>query len=88
MSTDTTVRDIQFFRARSTRTAAIADATHEISEISFIVTRLRLSNGVTNESYLLSFHYSPEAIAGALRDVHPLAMSADACRTGEFLTRL
>lgn len=85
MSSPTTIRDIQFFRAKSTRTAAIADATHTIPEITFLVTRITLANGVTGDSYLLSFHYSPHAIAGALRDIHPLALGADAAHTGAFL---
>lgn len=87
MSSPTAIRHIEFFRARSNRTAAIADATHEISEISFLVTRITLESGVTGDSYLLSFHYSPQAIAGALRDIVPLALGLEAFDTGEFLTR-
>ena len=36
--------------------------------------RIRLDNGVSGDAYLLAFHYSPNAIAGALRDIHELAM--------------
>ena len=87
MTAPTTIREVEFFRAKSTRSAPIADATHEISEIRFIVARITLHNGVTGESYLLSFHYSPNAIAGALRDVRPLAVGADASHPAEFLAR-
>jgi L-alanine-DL-glutamate epimerase-like enolase superfamily enzyme len=85
MSSPTAVQQVQFFRARSTRSIPISDATHKISEILFVVTRIRLANGLTGDAYLLSFHYSPNAIAGALEDVVPLALEADASRTGEFL---
>jgi hypothetical protein len=68
MTVPTAIRDVEFFRAKSTRTLPIADATHQIREISFVITRITLANGITGESYLLSFHYSPHAIAGALRD--------------------
>ena len=85
----TTIRSIDLFRARSTRSIPIQDATHTISEIAFLITRITLENGITGESYLLAFHYSPQAIAGALRDIRTLALSdksrADASRPGEFL---
>jgi L-alanine-DL-glutamate epimerase-like enolase superfamily enzyme len=85
VSSPTSIRKIQYFRAKSTRSVPIADATHQISEISFLVTRITLANGVTGDAYLLSFHYSPNAIAGALRDVHPLALGLDASRPGAFV---
>ena len=85
MPLPTSIRDIRFFRARSTRSIPIADATHQISEISFLVTRITLDNGLTGDAYLLSFHYSAGAISGALRDVHALALGADASRPGAFV---
>lgn len=85
--TSTRIRNIDFFRAKSNRSIPIADATHQISEISFLVARLSLENGVSGDAYLLSFHYSPEAIAGALKDARNLALGADASRPGEFLQR-
>jgi len=85
MSVSTAIREVEFFRAKSTRSASIADATHQISEISFIITRITLTSGVTGEAYLLSFHYSPKAIAGALHDIGSLALGADASRPGEFV---
>lgn len=83
----TAIRDIQFFRARSTRSIPIADATHKISEISFFVTRITLQGGVTGDAYLLSFHYSPHAITGALLDMVPLAVGLEAHQTGVLLHR-
>jgi L-alanine-DL-glutamate epimerase-like enolase superfamily enzyme len=65
----------------------IADATHRIAEIAFLVTRIHLANGVTGESNLLAFDYSPNAIAGALRDIAPLAREFKVWETGRFLTQ-
>src|SRR5579875_852080 len=81
----TQVSDVQFFRARSTRSVPIADATHSIDEIAFVVTRLTLADGVVGWAYLLSFHYSPRAIAGALQDARELALGWDASRPGAFV---
>jgi L-alanine-DL-glutamate epimerase-like enolase superfamily enzyme len=81
------IRDIEFFRARSTRSIPIADATHTISEISFIVTRITLASGITGEAYLLSFHYSPQAIAGALADIRPLVIGLEVNQTGMLIQR-
>lgn len=50
-----------------------------------MITRITLENGVTGEAYLLSFHYNPGAIKGALDDVRELALGKDASRPGEFL---
>ena len=83
----TRIRDIQFFRALSPLSRPIADATHTIDQIAFVVTRVELESGLRGESNLLAFHYSPGAIAGALRDVAPLALGLEAADTGRFLQR-
>jgi L-alanine-DL-glutamate epimerase-like enolase superfamily enzyme len=85
ITASTAIREVEFFHAKSTRSVPIADATHQISEISFIITRITLASGVTGEAYLLSFHYSPHAMAGALKDIRALALGADASRPGEFV---
>ena len=41
----------------------IADATHILHEISFLVVRLQLENGIIGESHLLSFQFSPTNLA-------------------------
>ena len=84
-NTSTRIKDVQFFRAKSPRSIPIADSTHQISEIGFVVTRIRLENGVTGESYLLSFHYSRNAITGALHDMRTMALGWDASRPGAFI---
>jgi len=81
----TTVKAVRFFRARSPLPRPIADATHALEEIAFVVTRLELANGEYGESYLLAFHYSPAAIAGALRDAVPQVVGREVSATGEFL---
>lgn len=71
MSKDITIRDAKIYKAVAELKKPISDATHTISEISFLVLRIQLENGVVGESYLLSFQYSPYAIAGALKDAIP-----------------
>jgi hypothetical protein len=61
--------DISFYRAVSPRSIPIADATHQIPIISFIICEITLTSGVTGQGYLLSFHYNPHAILGALKDM-------------------
>jgi len=85
MTSPTAIRNIEFFRAKSTRSLHIQDATHSIPEIAFVITRITLQNGVTGEACLLAFHYSPNAIKGALEDIRTLALGTDAAKPGEFL---
>ena len=80
------IKSVSYFKAVSPLTRPIADATHSISEIKFIVTRIELNSGVIGEAYLLAFHYSPEAILGALKDIRPLAIGHDVSNTSAFLT--
>ena len=79
------IKEVEYFRARSQVSQPIADSTHSISEIAFFITRIHLENGVTGESNLLAFHYSPRAIAGALQDIAPLAKEFKVWETGRFL---
>jgi L-alanine-DL-glutamate epimerase-like enolase superfamily enzyme len=81
----TTIKVVRFFRAVSPLSRPIADATHALKEIAFVVTRVELAGGEYGESYLLAFHYSPEAIAGALRDAAPLAAGREVADTGGFI---
>jgi L-alanine-DL-glutamate epimerase-like enolase superfamily enzyme len=83
--TDQCIRSVRFFKALSNLSQPIADATHTISEIGFIVTRIELDNGVSGDAYLLAFHYSPRAIAGALADIGPMAVGWDVRKPDEFI---
>lgn len=75
--TATRIRDIRVFRATSTISQPIADATHDISEIAFYVYEVELVNGVIGQGYLLSFHYSTLAIQGALHDLRRFVLERD-----------
>lgn len=81
----TCVRSVQYFTASTPLARPIADSTHEIANIAFVVTRVELASGVVGESYLLAFHYSPRAIAGALGDIAELVRGFEVSATGEFL---
>lgn len=80
------IKRISYFKAVSNRSQPIADSTHQIPEIAFIVTRIELDNGVTGEGHLLAFHYSPAAMLGALKDAAPLALGREVSATGGWLT--
>lgn len=67
--TITRIKDCFVFKATAPLKKPISDATHTLTEISFLVLRIQTDSGVTGESYLLSFQYSPAAIAGAMKDV-------------------
>lgn len=63
------IKNAKFYRAISKISKPIADSTHTISKIAFYVVEIELESGIRGQGYLLSFHYSPNAIEGALRDV-------------------
>src|SRR5262245_34271870 len=79
------IKAVHLFKAVSPLSRPIADSTHQISQIVFLVTRLELDNGVTGEAYLLAFHYSPQAIAGALKDIGGFAVGSEVSETGRFI---
>lgn len=84
------IKEVNLYRAVSPLTKPIADATHTISEIAFLVAEVVLESGVTGEGYLLSFHYSPQAIEGAMKDAKDalLGHGYHAYQTGKFLKDL
>lgn len=63
------ITEIKFFEAYADMSKPIADSTHLITAIKFIVLKLLTKNGVEGESYMLYFHYSKNAIKGALVDL-------------------
>lgn len=81
----TRIKHVNLYRAVSPLSKPIADATHQIPEIAFLVTEVELENGITGEGYLLSFHYSSQAIAGALKDIKEFACGYHAYQTGQVL---
>jgi L-alanine-DL-glutamate epimerase-like enolase superfamily enzyme len=82
------IKDHKLFKVSTRLNKPIADATHTLHEISFLVLRLQLENGITGESYLLSFQYSPQAIRGAMLDILPLTKGYKANETGKMNTAI
>jgi L-alanine-DL-glutamate epimerase-like enolase superfamily enzyme len=80
----TAVKAVDFFEAQSPLAAPIADATHRIPAIKFVIARVTLEDGTTGEGYLLAFHFSPAAIRGALADVRTLVIGREVWETKAF----
>ena len=85
---DLRIRNIRLYRAQTELKKPISDATHQLTEISFVILRLQLENGVVGESYLLSFQYSPHAIIGAFKDVKEIIHGYKTNETGTVYTKL
>ena len=73
------IKDLKIYCAVSKMSKPIADATHTISDIAFYVVELTTKEGVTGQGYLLSFHYSPKAIEGALKDMKNFVLGKGYC---------
>lgn len=84
----TTIKNYSIYTAKSFLDKPIADATHTLTEISFIILRLQLENGIIGESYLLSFQYSPRAIAGALKDIGEMVLGEEVNNTVKVFDRI
>ncbi|GAB3815876.1 mandelate racemase/muconate lactonizing enzyme family protein [Tessaracoccus terricola] len=69
--------DIRVYEATSSISRAISDATHDISKIAFLVLEVETAGGVTGQGYLLSFHYSEQAVKGALADLVEFTLPRD-----------
>lgn len=70
----TRFKDVRIYRAVSKISRPIADSTHSISEIAFYVLEVETEDGVIGQGYLLSFHYSPHAVEGALKDIRKFVL--------------
>lgn len=64
----TKIKSFKVFSSKSLLEKPISDSTHTLTEISFLIVRIYLHNGVIGEAYLLSFQYNRNAIIGALKD--------------------
>ena len=71
------IKELRIYRATSKISHPIADATHDISEIAFYILEAETVGGITGQGYLLSFHYSPNAIEGALKDLRKFIMERE-----------
>lgn len=70
------ITQYSIYKAKARLEKPISDATHTLSEISFLIVRITTDKGQIGESYLLSFQYSPHAIVGALKDVGELLLGS------------
>lgn len=84
----TKIKHYTLFKANAPLNKPISDATHTLTEISFIVLRIETVSGITGESYLLSFQYSPKAIVGALQDVGEMIIGEDVHDTVRCFDRI
>lgn len=82
------IKKYSIFSAKADLAKPIADATHKLTEISFIVVRIREESGIVGESYMLSFQYSPQAIIGALKDVGELILGEDINDTTKVFSKI
>ncbi|MDR2914427.1 MAG: mandelate racemase/muconate lactonizing enzyme family protein [Tannerella sp.] len=82
------IKSYSIFTAKSRPDHPISDSTHTLTEISFIILRLQLESGIIGESYLLSFQYSPRAIAGALKDVGDLLIGEEVNNTVKVFDKI
>lgn len=73
------IKDLKIYSAVSKMSRPIADATHNISDIKFYIVEITTADGVTGQGYLLSFHYSPNAVEGALKDVRNYILNNRFC---------
>src|SRR5687767_5846706 len=78
----------KLYKVRAKLKKPISDATHTLNEISFLVLRLQLESGITGESYLLSFQYSPKAIHGAMMDLLPFVKGHHVYETGKVCNHI
>lgn len=82
------IKQYNIFKAKTALDKPIADATHKLTEISFVVLRIETVSGVMGESYLLSFQYSPRAIVGALKDVGEMLIGEEVHDTAGCFERI
>ncbi|HUC79324.1 MAG TPA: mandelate racemase/muconate lactonizing enzyme family protein [Flavisolibacter sp.] len=82
------ITNYHIYSAKAKLEKPISDATHTLTEISFLVVRIQLQNGIVGEGYMLSFQYSPAAIAGALKDVGEMIRGEEVYNTVKLFEKL
>jgi L-alanine-DL-glutamate epimerase-like enolase superfamily enzyme len=85
--TPTAVRSLRFYEASIALDQPLADATHTLQAIKFLIAELELYNGKVGQGYLLAFHYSPRAIRGALMDLESIVVGMDSAAPGLLMKR-
>ena len=79
------IKSFKIFSSKSVLEKPIADSTHTLTEISFLIVRIYLENGIVGEAYLLSFQYSRNAIIGALKDAGERLVGRQVFETSKVL---
>lgn len=82
------IQNYSIYTAKAPLTRPISDATHTLTEISFIIVRIQTKGGVVGESYMLSFQYSHNAIAGALKDVGEMILGQNVYDTVKVFEKI
>jgi L-alanine-DL-glutamate epimerase-like enolase superfamily enzyme len=83
-----TIKNYSVYTAKAKLAKPISDATHTLTEISFIVLRIQTKGGTVGESYMLSFQYSPNAIAGAMKDMGEMLIGESVYDTVKVFEKL
>jgi len=82
------IKTYSVYSAKAKLEKPISDATHTLTEISFIVLRITTGGGITGEAYMLSFQYSPKAIAGAIKDVGEMVLGEEVHNTVKVFKKI
>ena len=82
------IKSYSVYSAKARLDKPISDATHTLTEISFIVLRIQTQSGTEGEAYMLSFQYSARAIAGAMKDIGEMVIGENVFDTVKVFERL
>ena len=80
----TKIKELQLFETRATELPQLADATHTLPEVRFLVLNLMTDNGTLGQSYALVFHYFPNTLAAAIQDLAEFATDFHVSETQKF----
>ncbi|RKR84322.1 L-alanine-DL-glutamate epimerase-like enolase superfamily enzyme [Mucilaginibacter gracilis] len=82
------IKNYTVYSAKAKLEKPISDATHTLSEISFVVLRIQTTSGIVGEAYLLSFQYSSNAIAGAMKDIGEMVIGEEVSDTVKVFNKI
>lgn len=85
LKSDQKLAGYKLYRVTRKLEKPICDSTHKLSEITFLVLRVRCASGVEGEAYILTFQYSAQAIRGAIEDHGQFLDSRYLWETGALL---
>ncbi len=71
------ITDLKIYKSTVALKKPIADSTHDIPAVGIYVLEVMTSGGVSGQGYLLSFHYAPGAITGALFDLKRFVLAGN-----------